>query len=77
MNNIILLEKETFNHMGDCIKMGHLGRELLDMARRGVSHYEECLVGPRPDDLSSPVRTKESFITVIVSVLVSCGWWSW
>ena len=39
MNNIILLEKENiFNHMGECIKMGHLGCELLDMTRRGVSH---------------------------------------
>jgi hypothetical protein len=39
-NNIILLEKENaFIHMGECIKMGHLGSELLDMARWGVSHF--------------------------------------
>ena len=38
-NNIILLEKENaFNHMGECLEMGHLGRELLDMTRQGVSH---------------------------------------
>jgi hypothetical protein len=36
MKNIILLEKENaFNHMGECIKTGHLGIELLDMARQG------------------------------------------
>jgi hypothetical protein len=39
MDNIILLEKENeFNHMGECIKTGHLGSEWLDMARWGVSH---------------------------------------
>jgi hypothetical protein len=39
MNNIILLKKEnTFNHMGEDIKMGCLGCELLDMTRQGVRH---------------------------------------
>ncbi len=39
LNNIILLEKEdAFNHMGECLEMGHLGHELLDMIRWGVSH---------------------------------------
>jgi hypothetical protein len=38
MNNIILLKKENaFNHMGECIKMGCIGCELLDMTRRGRS----------------------------------------
>jgi hypothetical protein len=56
MNNIILLEEEiAFNHMGECIKMGWLGRELFNMARQGMSHYEEHFVGPGPGNLSSPV----------------------
>jgi hypothetical protein len=39
MNNIILLQKENaFNHMRECIKMGFLGCELLDMTRQGASH---------------------------------------
>jgi hypothetical protein len=34
VNNRILFEKENaFNHMGECIKTGCLGSELLDMAR--------------------------------------------
>jgi hypothetical protein len=34
------LEKENaFNHMGEHIKMGHLGVELLDMARWWVKHF--------------------------------------
>jgi hypothetical protein len=42
MNNIILLKKEdTFNHMGECIKTGHLGCELLDMTRWGARHCQE------------------------------------
>jgi hypothetical protein len=36
MDNIILLEKEdVFNHMGEHIKTGRMGSELLDMARWG------------------------------------------
>jgi hypothetical protein len=35
-NNIIVLKKENlFNHMGECIKMSHLGSELLDMVGGG------------------------------------------
>jgi hypothetical protein len=38
-NSIILLKKENaFNHMGECIKMGSLGCELLDMTRQGARH---------------------------------------
>jgi hypothetical protein len=38
-NNIILLKNENaLNHMGECIKMGCLGCELLDMTEQGVSH---------------------------------------
>jgi hypothetical protein len=40
-NNIFLLKKEdTFNHMGECIKTGCLGCELLEMIRWG-----EALLG--------------------------------
>jgi hypothetical protein len=42
MNNIILLKKEdTLNHMGECIKTGHLGCELLDMTRWAARHCQE------------------------------------
>ena len=41
-NNIILLEKESsFNHMGEHIKRGNLGSELLYMARRGLIWYRK------------------------------------
>jgi hypothetical protein len=46
MNNIILLEKENvFNHMGEHIKTGHLGCELLDMTRWGGGGVTEILQG--------------------------------
>jgi hypothetical protein len=39
VNNITLLMKENvFNHMGEHIKMGCLGCELLYMTRLDVSH---------------------------------------
>jgi hypothetical protein len=44
----------------ECIKMGRLGSKLLDMARQGMSHCEECFVGPGPEDLSSPESEPKS-----------------
>jgi hypothetical protein len=39
MNNIFLLKKENmFKHMGEHIKMGHLGCELMDITRQQASH---------------------------------------
>jgi hypothetical protein len=34
--------------------------ELLDMTRQGMSHNEECVVGPGPEDLSSPESEPKS-----------------
>jgi hypothetical protein len=42
-NNIIILEKENaFTHSGECIKIGHLGCELLEMIVRNsvLSQYQ-------------------------------------
>jgi hypothetical protein len=47
MNNIILLKKENaFNHMGECIKMGCLGKLLVSgheqVGGGGIVWYSEC-----------------------------------
>jgi hypothetical protein len=55
MKNIMLSEKENaFIHMGEHIEMGQLGREMFDMARWRMSHYEEHFEGPGQGNLSSP-----------------------
>jgi hypothetical protein len=36
------------------------------MARWGMSHYEECLVGPGPDDLSSPESEPKSLPSLLL-----------
>jgi hypothetical protein len=67
MKNIILLEKENaFNHMRECIKTGHLGSELLDMARQGVSHGYELLVGPVPGNSSSPESGPRRLLSLLL-----------
>jgi hypothetical protein len=70
MKNIILWENKenAFNHMGECIKMGHLGSELLqlDMARQGVSHGYELLVGPVPGNSSSPESGPRRLLSLLL-----------